>query len=131
MGSGPLALFAHGFPEFWYSWRHQIDAVAAAGFHGAATATAIGPKRSTSTPCFIWSGDMVGILDALQAPRGVIIGHDWGASVAWQAALLRPDRARAVVTLRTPFHPRGGPAANCLRASAGPSRATCEPVAKR
>src|SRR5262245_53542312 len=111
-GSGPLVVLAHGFPESWYSWRHQIDALAAAGFHAVAPdmrgyGKSDRPDAIDQYTIFHLVGDMVGVLDALQAPRAVIVGHDWGATVAWQTALLRPDRFRAVVALSVPFRPRG------------------------
>ena len=111
-GSGPLVLLAHGFPESWYSWRHQIDAIAAAGFHAVAPdmrgyGKSDQPEAIDQYTIFHLVGDMVGILDALETPRGVIVGHDWGATVAWQAALMRPDRFRAIVALSVPFRPRG------------------------
>jgi pimeloyl-ACP methyl ester carboxylesterase len=111
-GTGPLVLLCHGFPESWYSWRHQLTALAAAGFH------AVAPDQrgygSTDRPDAIDQytllhlvGDLVGLLDALGKPTAVIAGHDWGAPVAWHAALLRPDRFRAVIGLSVPFRPRG------------------------
>jgi pimeloyl-ACP methyl ester carboxylesterase len=110
-GTGPLVLLAHGFPESWYSWRHQIDALAEAGFHAVAPdmrgyGKSDRPEAIDQYTIFHLVGDMSGILDALQAPRAVIVGHDWGASVAWQAALMRPDRFRAAVALSVPFRPR-------------------------
>ncbi len=111
-GSGPPVLLCHGFPESWYSWRHQIDALAAAGFHVVAPdmrgyGKSDMPAAIDQYTIFHLVGDMVGVLDALQAPNAVIVGHDWGATVAWQAALMRPDRFRAVVSLSVPFRPRG------------------------
>jgi pimeloyl-ACP methyl ester carboxylesterase len=110
-GSGPLVLLVHGFPESWYSWRHQIDALAAAGFHAVAPdmrgyGKSDQPEAIDQYTIFHLVGDVVGILDALQTPRAAIVGHDWGATVAWQAALMRPDRFRAVVSLSVPFRPR-------------------------
>jgi len=112
MASGPVVLLAHGFPESWYSWRHQIDALAAAGFHVVAPdmrgyGKSEAPEPIDQYTIFHLVGDMVGVLDALQAPNAVIVGHDWGATVAWHAALMRPDRFRAVVGLSVPFRPRG------------------------
>ena len=111
-GEGPLVLLCHGFPESWYSWRHQLAALAAAGFR--AVAPDMRGYGQTERPAAIDAytllhlvGDMVGLLDALEAPTAVIIGHDWGAPVAWHAALLRPDRFRAVIGLCVPFRPRG------------------------
>jgi pimeloyl-ACP methyl ester carboxylesterase len=111
-GKGPLVLMCHGFPESWYSWRHQIDALAAAGFHAVAPdmrgyGKSDAPEAIDQYTIFHLVGDMVGLLDALEAPTAVIVGHDWGANVAWQAARLRPDRFRAVAALSVPFRPRG------------------------
>jgi pimeloyl-ACP methyl ester carboxylesterase len=111
-GSGPLVLLAHGFPESWYSWRHQIDALAAAGFHAVAPdmrgyGKSDQPEAIDQYTIFHLVGDMVGVLDALQAPRAVIVGHDWGAAIAWQTALMRPDRFHGIVSLSVPFRPRG------------------------
>jgi pimeloyl-ACP methyl ester carboxylesterase len=111
-GQGPLVLLCHGFPESWYSWRRQLVALAAAGFR--AVAPDMRGYGQTEQPAEIDKytllhlvGDMVGVLDALEAPSAVIAGHDWGAPVAWHAALLRPDRFRAVIGLSVPFRPRG------------------------
>jgi pimeloyl-ACP methyl ester carboxylesterase len=111
-GNGPLVLLCHGFPESWYSWRHQIGALAAAGFHVIAPDMRGYGKSDRPEPIdqytiFHLVGDLVGLLDALEAPTAVIVGHDWGATVAWQAARLRPDRFRAVVALSVPYRPRG------------------------
>ncbi|WP_428489188.1 alpha/beta fold hydrolase [Rhodopila sp.] len=111
-GSGPLVLLCHGFPESWYSWRHQIDALAAAGFH--AVAPDMRGYGRTEAPAAVDQytllhlvGDMVGLLDALGQETAVIVGHDWGAPVAWHTALLRPDRLRGVIALSVPFAHRG------------------------
>jgi pimeloyl-ACP methyl ester carboxylesterase len=111
-GKGPLALLCHGFPESWYSWRHQIDALAAAGFHAVAPDMRGYGKSDRPEPIdqytiFHLVGDLVGLLDALEAATAIIVGHDWGAAVAWQAARLRPDRFRAVACLSVPYRPRG------------------------
>jgi pimeloyl-ACP methyl ester carboxylesterase len=111
-GKGPLVLLCHGFPESWYSWRHQLRALAAAGFH--AVAPDMRGYGQTDRPDAIDQytllhlvGDMVGLLDATGEEHAVIAGHDWGAPVAWHAALLRPDRFRAVIGLSVPYRPRG------------------------
>jgi pimeloyl-ACP methyl ester carboxylesterase len=111
-GAGPLVLLCHGFPESWYSWRHQLRALAEAGFH--AVAPDMRGYGQTERPDAIDQytllhliGDMVGLLDALGEPHAVIAGHDWGAPVAWHAALLRPDRFRGVIGLSVPYRPRG------------------------
>src|SRR5919109_3855620 len=93
-GRGPLVLLCHGFPESWYSWRHQLPALAQAGYH--AVAPDMRGYGGTDAPAEIERytqlhhvGDMVGVLDALGERQAVIVGHDWGAPVAWNAALLR------------------------------------------
>ncbi len=111
-GTGPLVILCHGFPESWYSWRHQLAALAETGFH--AVAPDMRGYGQTDRPADIDQytllhlvGDIVGLLDALGEPSAVIAGHDWGAPVAWHAALLRPDRFRGVIGLSVPFRPRG------------------------
>jgi pimeloyl-ACP methyl ester carboxylesterase len=111
-GEGPLVLLCHGFPESWYSWRHQFAALAAAGFHVVAPDMRGYGKSDRPQPIDQYTllhlvGDLVGLADVLEARAAVIVGHDWGATVAWHAALLRPDRFRAVAALSVPFRPRG------------------------
>lgn len=111
-GGGPLVVLCHGFPESWYSWRHQLSALARAGYHAVAPdqrgyGQTDRPANVGDYTLFHLVGDLVGLLDALGAPSAVIAGHDWGAPVAWHAALLRPDRFRAVIALSVPFRPRG------------------------
>src|SRR4029077_10510907 len=111
-GEGPPVLLCHGFPESWYSWRHQLRARAAAGFRAVAPdmrgyGQSEAPAEIERYTLLHLVGDMVGLLDALGAPTAVIAGHDWGAPVAWHAALLRPDRFPAVIGLSVPFRPRG------------------------
>ena len=110
-GSGPVVLLCHGFPESWYSWRHQLKALAEAGYHAVAPdmrgyGKTGQPEDIDQYTLFHLVGDMVGVLDALSAPEAVVVGHDWGAPVAWHCALLRPDRFRAVAGLSVPFFPR-------------------------
>ncbi len=111
-GTGPLVVLLHGFPESWYSWRHQLGALADAGYH------AVAPDQrgygQTDQPAEVdrytqlhLVGDVIGLLDALGEARAVVVGHDWGAPVAWNTALLRPDRVRGVVGLSVPYLPRG------------------------
>jgi pimeloyl-ACP methyl ester carboxylesterase len=99
-GSGPTVLLCHGFPECWYSWRHQLEALAAAGYR--AIAPDMRGYGQTDKPDAIdqytllhLTGDMVGLLDAIGTDQAVVVGHDWGAPVAWRCALFRPDRFRA------------------------------------
>jgi pimeloyl-ACP methyl ester carboxylesterase len=110
-GSGPTVLLCHGFPELWYSWRHQLGALAAAGFHAVAPdmrgyGQTDAPQAIDQYTLLHLLGDMVGLLDALGVARAVIAGHDWGAPVAWQAARLRPDRFPAIIALSVPYAPR-------------------------
>jgi pimeloyl-ACP methyl ester carboxylesterase len=110
-GEGPLVLLCHGFPESWYSWRHQLSALASAGFRAMAPdmrgyGQTDRPEAIDQYTLLHLVGDMVGVLDALGHETAVIAGHDWGAPVAWHAALLRPDRFRAVIGLSVPFIPR-------------------------
>ena len=111
-GQGPVVLLAHGFPESWYSWRHQLPALAEAGFHAVAPdmrgyGQTDRPEEIDQYTLLHLVGDMVGLLDALGVEQAAIAGHDWGAPVAWHAALLRPDRFRGVIGLSVPFRPRG------------------------
>ena len=112
MGEGPLVVLCHGFPESWYSWRSQLRALADAGYHAVAPdmrgyGETDRPEEIEKYTLFHLVGDMVGAIDALGAGQAAIVGHDWGATVAWHAALFRPDRFRGVVGLSVPFRPRG------------------------
>jgi pimeloyl-ACP methyl ester carboxylesterase len=109
-GEGPLVVLCHGFPESWYSWRHQLVALAEAGYHAVAPdqrgyGQTDRPEAIEQYTLFHLVGDLVGLLDALRAPTAIVAGHDWGAPVAWHAALLRPDRFRAVIGLSVPYRP--------------------------
>lgn len=111
-GAGPLVVLCHGFPESWYSWRHQLSALANAGFHAVAPdlrgyGATDAPNAIDQYTLFHLVGDVVGLLDSFGAETAVIVGHDWGAPIAWHAALLRPDRFRGVIGLSVPFRPRG------------------------
>jgi pimeloyl-ACP methyl ester carboxylesterase len=111
-GEGPLVLFCHGFPESWHSWRSQLKALAEAGYHAVAPdmrgyGETDRPEEIEKYTIFHLVGDMLGVVDALGAGQAVIVGHDWGAPVAWNAALLRPDRFRGVAGLSVPFLPLG------------------------
>ena len=110
-GEGPLSLLCHGFPESWYSWRHQLRALASAGY--CAVAPDMRGYGQTDKPEAIdqytllhLTGDMVGLVEALGFKEAVIVGHDWGAPVAWHSALFRPDKFKGVVGLSVPFRPR-------------------------
>lgn len=100
-GSGPLVLLCHGWPELSHSWRHQLPALAAAGFHVVAPdmrgfGRTSAPESVDSYSIFDLVGDMVALVAALGKTKAIIIGHDWGAPVAWHAALFRPDIFTAV-----------------------------------
>lgn len=110
-GSGPLVLLVHGFPELSISWRAQVDALAAAGFRAVAPdmrgyGDAEKPADRDSYAILHLVGDMVDLVRALGEARCVVVGHDWGAAVAWHCALMRPDLFTAVAALSVPFQPR-------------------------
>lgn len=107
-GSGPLVLLLHGFPETKHAWRHQVAALSTAGYRVVAPdmrgyGGSDAPERADQYTVVHAVGDMVALIDALGEARAVIVGHDWGATVAWQAALMRPDRFRAVAALSVPM----------------------------
>jgi pimeloyl-ACP methyl ester carboxylesterase len=110
-GQGPLVILCHGFPELWYSWRHQLPALAEAGYHVVAPdqrgyGQTDRPDTIEAYTLLHLTGDMVGLVQALGEERAVIIGHDWGAPVAWFCALLRPDIFHAIGSLSAPYRPR-------------------------
>ena len=111
LGTGPPVVLLHGFPEIAFSWRHQLPALAAAGYR------AIAPDQrgygATAKPGSVGDytiqhliGDVTGLLDALSLEQAMFIGHDWGALVLWQMALLEPERMAGVINLNIPFFPR-------------------------
>ncbi|MFI0739893.1 alpha/beta fold hydrolase [Streptomyces sp. NPDC021100] len=111
-GEGPLVLLLHGFPECWYSWRHQFGPLAAAGYRVVAPdqrgyARSDQPERIDAYTMLHLTGDVVGLIHALGERQAVVVGHDWGAPVAWSTALLRPDVVRGVAGLSVPPTPRG------------------------
>jgi pimeloyl-ACP methyl ester carboxylesterase len=111
-GSGPLVLFCHGWPESWYSWRHQLQAVSAAGFRAVAPdmrgyGGTQAPEPIEQYTLFNLVGDMAELVKALGETKAVIVGHDWGAPVAWHAALWRPDLFTAVCAMSVPYAPPG------------------------
>jgi len=108
-GAGPLVLMVHGFPESWFSWRHQMGPIAAAGFTAAAIDVRGYGGSDKPDPVEAYAmqrmvGDIAGAIEALSpgAPA-VLIGHDWGAPIVWNSALIRPDRVRAVAGLSVPY----------------------------
>jgi pimeloyl-ACP methyl ester carboxylesterase len=107
-GSGPVVLLVHGFPESWYSWRHQLPALAAAGYHAVACDVRGYGRSDAPQPIEAYSmkeitADMAGLVEALGESTAVIAGHDWGAPIAWNSALLYPDTFRAVIGMSVPY----------------------------
>lgn len=108
---GPVVILAHGFPELAYSWRDQMPALAAAGYrvlapdqrgYGGSSC----PKAVEAYDITALTGDLIALLDAVGAEQAAIVGHDWGAVVAWSTPLLHPDRVAAVAGLSVPPVPR-------------------------
>ncbi len=127
-GAGPTVILVHGFPESWYSWRHQLPALAAAGYRAVAVDVRGYGRSSKPTAVAEYRmlkmvGDMVGLVEALGCGTAVIVGHDWGAPIAWTSALLRPDLFPAVAGLSVPYAPPAAagepPPTQRMRAMAG------------
>lgn len=111
-GKGPLVLFVHGFPELWYSWRHQLPFFAQRGFTAAAMDVrgyggSDKPHAIDAYTLRELTSDVVAVANALSDDPAVIVGHDWGSPIAWHTALLHPDRVRAVAGLSVPYLPSG------------------------
>lgn len=107
--SGRCVILCHGFPESWYSWRHQLRALGDAGYHVIAPDMRGFGRSSHPLPTAAYTqprlvGDMIGLIASLPHRTAVIAGHDWGAPVAWNAALFRPDLFPAVVGLSVPYY---------------------------
>jgi len=108
-GDGPAIVLSHGFPELWYSWRHQIPVLAEAGYrviapdqrgYGGTTA----PEAISAYSQQDFCEDLVALLDALEVQQAVFVGHDWGGAVVWNMALHFPERVRAVAGINTPYN---------------------------
>lgn len=117
MGEGPLVVLVHGWPESWYSWRHQIPVIAAAGYKVIAPdmrgfGHSDKPAAVTDYDITHTTADIAGLIDAYGAEKAIVIGHDWGAIVTWNTALLHPDRVSAMIAMSVP---------NTGRATAAPS----------
>ncbi|MFF7136865.1 alpha/beta fold hydrolase [Streptomyces sp. NPDC008196] len=112
-GEGPLVVLLHGFPESWHSWRHQFGPLAAAGFRAVAPdqrgyGAGDHPEDVSAYSILHLVGDVVGLVHALGEETAFVVGHDWGAPVAWHTALFRPDVVRGVAGLSVPPPFRGG-----------------------
>ncbi|KAK9288469.1 hypothetical protein L1049_016926 [Liquidambar formosana] len=111
-GQGPIILFLHGFPELWYSWRHQILALSSLGYRAVAPdlrgyGDTDAPADPTSYTSLHVVGDLIALLNVIAAEEKVfVVGHDWGALIAWSLCLYRPDRVKALVNLSVAFMPR-------------------------
>lgn len=108
-GRGPLVVLLHGFPEFWYAWRRQIPALAAAGFRVVAPdmrgyGESSKPRGVEAYAARLLAGDVAGIIRSCGEERAFVVGHDWGAGVAWQFAMRHPEMLRRLVILNGP-HP--------------------------
>lgn len=111
IGHGPAILFLHGFPELWYSWRHQMLHLSAKGYRCIAPdlrgyGDTDAPPSPTSYTVFHVVGDLVALLDLLGLDGVFLVGHDWGAIIAWNFCLLRFDRIKALVNTSVVFTPR-------------------------
>ncbi|KAG5231724.1 epoxide hydrolase family protein [Salix suchowensis] len=111
IGTGPAILFLHGFPELWYSWRHQLLSLSSLGYRCIAPdlrgyGDTDAPKNSREYTVFHILGDLVGLIDSLGIDKVFLVGHDWGAMVAWYFCMLRPDRIKALVNMSVVFQPR-------------------------
>ncbi len=123
-GEGPLVVMLHGFPELWYSWRHQLPALADAGYHAVAPdlrgyGDTDAPPAIESYSLLNMTADIAGILDALGEEKAVIVGNDWGANIAWWCARLYPHRFVAVVALNIPYEPHPPASAEMIKQWAG------------
>jgi len=108
-GTGPLVILLHGFPEFWFSWRHQIPALAQAGFR--VIAPDLRGYNESDKPAGISSyrldllvADVVGLIQQAGCQRATLVGHDWGGGIAWQTAIMRPELVERLIVLNAP-HP--------------------------
>ncbi|KAI5424434.1 uncharacterized protein LOC127132404 isoform X1 [Lathyrus oleraceus] len=108
---GPVVLFLHGFPELWYSWRHQIAALGSLGYRAVAPdlrgyGDTEAPASINSYTIFHLVGDIVALIDSLGVEQVFLVAHDWGATIGWNLCLLRPERVKAYVCLSVPYFPR-------------------------
>lgn len=110
-GDGPVVLFLHGFPELWYTWRHQILAMADHGYHAVAPdlrgyGDTDAPPSATSYTCLHLVGDVVGLIDSLGVEQVYLVATDWGAMIGWYLCTFRPDKVKAFVCMSVAYCPR-------------------------
>lgn len=113
-GSGPAVVFCHGFPTTWVSWAHAMQTTADAGFRAIAFdmrgyGESDAPGDANLYTPFQTVGDVIAILDHFEIAQTILVGHDFGANIAWNAAMMRPDRIAAVFGVSVPFLQPGGP----------------------
>lgn len=111
IGTGPEILFLHGFPELWYSWRHQLLSLSSLGYRCIAPdlrgyGDTDAPEPVNQYTVFHIVGDLIGLLDSLGIQQVFLVGHDWGALIAWSLCIFRPDRIKALVNTSVAFMPR-------------------------
>ena len=114
LGEGPAVLFCHGFPAIWSSWQSQMEAVAGAGYRAIALdmrgyGKSSAPANPEAYTPYETVGDLVAVLDAAGVTTATVVGHDFGANVAWNATMMRPDRFTAVCSLSVQYRQPGGP----------------------
>lgn len=112
-GEGPTVLMIHGFPESWYSWREQLPVLAEHGYHAVAMdvrgyGRSSKPQNVEDYRMMLKVADVVGVVDAIDNGKVTVVGHDWGAPIAWNSALLRPDLFSGVAGLSVPYSAGGG-----------------------
>jgi pimeloyl-ACP methyl ester carboxylesterase len=113
-GKGPLILCVHGFPELWYSWRHQIEHFSTRGWTVAAMdvrgyGESSKPHEIAAYSLVNLASDVAAAVDALGGGEAILFGHDWGAPIVWHTAMMHPDKITAVAGLSVPYFPPGGP----------------------
>jgi pimeloyl-ACP methyl ester carboxylesterase len=111
-GEGPLVILVHGWPELWYSWRHQIKPIAQAGYRVVAPdmrgyGGSDKPHDVDAYDMASMMADVIGIIDAFGESSAILVGHDWGAPICWNTAALYADRIAAVAALSVPYRKRG------------------------
>ncbi|XP_021641179.2 uncharacterized protein LOC110635979 [Hevea brasiliensis] len=111
IGTGPEILFLHGFPGLWYSWRHQLLSLSSLGYRCIAPdlrgyGDTDAPESVNQYTVFHIVGDLIGLLDSLGIQQVFLVGHDWGALIAWSLCIFRPDRIKALVNTSVAFMPR-------------------------